>query len=59
MLFAPEEGAEFFQQYGWKVALLRSFREESRRLKRQIRLAWLLELLIRWFAQEHNEIDLL
>ena len=55
MLFAPEQGAEFFRQYGWKVALLRSFWEESRRLKRQIQLAWLLELLFRWFAKEHWE----
>lgn len=55
MLFAPEQGAEFFRQYGWKVALLRSFWEESRRLKRQIQLAWFLELLFRWFAKKHWE----
>lgn len=55
MLFAPEKGAEFFRQYGWNVALLRSFWKESRRLKRQIRLAWLFEILIRWFAKERWE----
>ncbi len=54
-LFAPEEGSEFFRHYGWQVAQLRSVWEESRRLKREIRFAWLLKVLIRWFAKERWE----
>lgn len=54
-LFAPEEGAEFFRQYGWQVNEFRSNWEELRRLKRETRLVWLLKLLVRWFAKEHWE----
>lgn len=52
MLFTPEEGAEFFRQYGWQVASLRSFWEESYRLKRGIRFMWFLKLLIPWLVKE-------
>lgn len=55
LLFAPEEGSEFFRRYGWQVAQLRSAWEESRRLKREIRFAWFLKVLIRWFAKERWE----
>jgi len=34
MQFAPEEGADFFRQYGWKTVEFRSFFEEAQRLKR-------------------------
>lgn len=52
MQFTPEEGAAFFWQYGWQVAELRSFWKESCRLKRGIRLMWLLQLLIPWLVKE-------
>jgi methyltransferase (TIGR00027 family) len=50
--FAPEAGIEFFQRYGWQVAEFRSAWEEARRLKREIRLTWLLRLLSHWVMQE-------
>ncbi|MDJ0675998.1 MAG: SAM-dependent methyltransferase [Calothrix sp. MO_167.B42] len=34
MQFAPEEGTDFFRQYGWKAIEFRSFFEEAQRLKR-------------------------
>ncbi len=34
MQFAPEEGTEFFRQYGWEAVEFRSFFEEAQRLKR-------------------------
>jgi methyltransferase (TIGR00027 family) len=34
LLFAPEEGAEFFRQYGWEIADFRSCLGEGRRLNR-------------------------
>ena len=52
MLFAPEEGAEFFRHYGWRVAKLKSFWHEAHQLQREARFAWLLKLLIRWFAKQ-------
>ncbi|HAJ63240.1 MAG TPA: SAM-dependent methyltransferase [Cyanobacteria bacterium UBA8543] len=32
--FAPEEGTEFFQRYGWEIAEIRSYLEEAKRLNR-------------------------
>ncbi len=43
--FAPAEGTAFFQPYGWREAEYRSIWEESRRLKRTMRLAWLWNLV--------------
>ncbi|MDJ0899228.1 MAG: SAM-dependent methyltransferase [Xenococcus sp. MO_188.B8] len=34
MQFAPEEGTEFFRQYGWKTIEFHSFFEEAQRLER-------------------------
>jgi methyltransferase (TIGR00027 family) len=34
LLFAPQEGAEFFRQYGWETCSCRWCLEESRRLQR-------------------------
>ena len=53
--FAPEEGAKFFRQYGWHVAQFRSVWEEARRLKRELPLTWLLQLLIPLVAKERWE----
>jgi hypothetical protein len=45
MLFAPEEGVEFFRPHGWKVSEFRSTWEEAQRLKREMRMAWLIKLM--------------
>lgn len=34
--FAPEEGTEFFRQYGWKIVEFRSLLEEGQRLHREV-----------------------
>lgn len=46
MQFAPEEGAAFFRDAGWKVAEFRASLEEAHRLKRNLPFGWLLRLLI-------------
>lgn len=51
--FAPEEGTEFFRQYGWMSVELRSLLEESQRLQREILPQSLLAQLQ---APEHWEI---
>lgn len=55
MQFAPDEGTEFFKQYGWKVAESRSLWEEARRLKRSFKYTWLLALLVRLSTKERWE----
>jgi methyltransferase (TIGR00027 family) len=40
-LFAPPEGTEFFRPYGWREAQFRSMWEESQRLHRTMKGAWL------------------
>lgn len=46
LLFAPHEGTSFFQRYGWRVAESLSVWKELRRLKRQVKLAWLIEAVM-------------
>lgn len=43
--FAPAEGCTFFAPYGWREAEFRSTWDESLRLKRSVRGAWLWRLL--------------
>jgi methyltransferase (TIGR00027 family) len=45
--FAPEESTEFFRRFGWREREFRSMMEESRRLKREMPLAWLWRFLMR------------
>jgi methyltransferase (TIGR00027 family) len=45
MQFAPAEGPAFFEPHGWKVAEWRSSFDESHRLRREFRGAWLWRLL--------------
>jgi methyltransferase (TIGR00027 family) len=52
-LFAPQQGLNFFSQRGWRIAQFYSAWKESRRLKRGLRFAALLELLMRWFAKKY------
>jgi hypothetical protein len=46
MQFAPEEGAAFFQPYGWKIAEFHASQDEAQRLNREIPFWWLLQLLV-------------
>jgi methyltransferase (TIGR00027 family) len=39
--FAPADGTKFFEQFGWREVDYRSAMEEARRLKREMRGAWL------------------
>ncbi len=55
MLFAPEQGAEFFQQYNWKVAKSVSAWKELHRLNRGIKFTWLLEIIMKLVANEYWE----
>jgi methyltransferase (TIGR00027 family) len=52
-LFAPQQGLKFFCQRGWRIAQFYSAWKESRRLKRGLKFAALLELLMRWFAKKY------
>ncbi|OKH32341.1 methyltransferase, partial [Calothrix sp. HK-06] len=47
LLFAPTEGTSFFHKYGWRVAESLCVWKELRRLKRQVKLAWLVEMLMK------------
>ncbi|HEV2037224.1 MAG TPA: class I SAM-dependent methyltransferase [Candidatus Eremiobacteraceae bacterium] len=53
--FAPEEGAAFYEQYGWRLDQYRSTFLEARRLRRESNIAWLWRLLYpRFVRQEVN-----
>jgi methyltransferase (TIGR00027 family) len=43
--FAPAAGTRFFEPFGWKEQDFRSFWGESRRLRRDLPMAWLWRLL--------------
>jgi methyltransferase (TIGR00027 family) len=45
--FAPAESTGFFQPFGWREREFRSLMEESRRLKREMPMAWLWKLMSR------------
>lgn len=47
LLFAPTEGTSFFKKYGWRVAESLCVWKELRRLKRQVKLAWLVSVLMK------------
>ncbi|AFZ35909.1 methyltransferase [Stanieria cyanosphaera PCC 7437] len=51
--FAPNNGLDFFSERGWKIAQFYSMWQESRRLKRGVFLAALLELLMRCFSKKY------
>ena len=54
--FAPGEGTGFFAKYGWNEAEFRSTWEESRRLKREMPMAWLFRLLARLASTQRREM---
>jgi methyltransferase (TIGR00027 family) len=53
--FAPPEGTRFFEPAGWREAEFRSMWEESLRLKRTMRLAWLWQLIGRLYPKRKRE----
>ena len=53
--FAPEESTRFFEPHGWREREWRSIWEESLRLKRTMRLAWLWGLLGRLYPKRTRE----
>jgi len=53
--FAPAEGSQFFRAQGWQEAEFRSMWEESLRLKRTMRLAWLWNLIGRLYPKSKRE----
>jgi methyltransferase (TIGR00027 family) len=54
-LFAPPEGTRFFEPHGWREAEYRSMWEESLRLKRTMRGAWLWSLIGRLYPKSKRE----
>jgi methyltransferase (TIGR00027 family) len=55
MVFAPAEGSAFFASSGWREAEFRSTWDESLRLKRSARLAWLWNALGRLRSRRTRE----
>jgi methyltransferase (TIGR00027 family) len=53
--FAPAEGTDFFRRYGWREIEFRSTWDESRRLRREMPMAWLWRLLARMASAERRE----
>jgi O-methyltransferase involved in polyketide biosynthesis len=53
--FAPEEGSGFFEPHGWRELEWRSTWDESERLDRQMRLAWLWRFLMRFRGAKAKE----
>ena len=54
-LFAPEESTAFFALFGWRELEFRSTWDESFRLKRTMRGAWLWKLLSRLQTRSRYE----
>ena len=53
--FAPEESTKFFEPSGWREEQFRSSWLEAKRLNRQMRLAWLWNLLGKLRSRETQE----
>jgi methyltransferase (TIGR00027 family) len=56
MRFAPPEGPEFFRPLGWKLTEFREFLDESRRLKREMPMAWAMRLTERLFPKRFSKM---
>jgi len=52
-LFNPKQGLDFFQQRNWNIVEFYSVWKESRRLKRGLQFAALLELVLPVFAKQY------
>lgn len=55
MKFGPAEGTAFFAPHGWRELEFRSTWQESLRLKRTLRLAWLWNLLGKLGSKQKRE----
>jgi O-methyltransferase involved in polyketide biosynthesis len=55
-LFAPEEGAGFYERFGWRLVSYRSTWRESQRYKREPATAWVWRILFprAWRAEENK-----
>ena len=53
--FAPAEGTAFFAPFGWRETEFRSSWDESWRLNRKMRLAWLWKLLGKLQSKERQD----
>ncbi len=53
--FAPPEHTAFFLPFGWKTAEFRSSLEEARRVRREMRMAWLFRLLALVSSEKKRE----
>jgi methyltransferase (TIGR00027 family) len=53
--FAPAEGTAFFRRHGWKEVEFRSTWDESRRLKREMPMAWFWRLISRFASAKRRE----
>jgi methyltransferase (TIGR00027 family) len=53
--FAPAENTAFFVPYGWKTAEFRSSVEEARRVRREMRMAWLFHLVSLVVSEKRRE----
>ncbi|HEV2991811.1 MAG TPA: class I SAM-dependent methyltransferase [Candidatus Angelobacter sp.] len=56
MHFAPAEGPEFFRPLGWNLAEFREFLDESRRLKREMPMAWMVRATERLFPKRFAKL---
>lgn len=54
--FAPEDGVKFYERLCWRVAEVRLSMEEAHRLRREMRYAWLIRVLIRISPPERREM---
>lgn len=55
MQFFPPEGSQFFAPHGWREAEFRSTWDESWRLNRTMRLAWLWRLITPLYSKKRQE----
>ena len=53
--FGPEEGVGFFRPFGWTEGEYRSVFEEAKRLRREMRLAWIFRILFALSSRERRE----
>jgi len=55
MQFFPADGTAFFAPHGWREAEFRSSWDESWRLNRTMRLAWLWRLITPFYSKQRQE----
>ena len=53
--FAPPEGTNFFDKFGWRETQFRSAMDEAHRLKREMRMMWLWRFVGRFYPAKTRE----